>query len=101
MIMKPEKTLYVADKKSWRAWLARHHKSETEIWLVYFRKETGKPRISYNDAVLEALCYGWIDSTVKTIDKERFAQRFCVRKKRAVYRKLTKSEFTILLLKRK
>jgi uncharacterized protein YdeI (YjbR/CyaY-like superfamily) len=58
----PEKTLHVADKKSWRAWLAKHHKSETEIWLIYFRKETGKPRISYNDAVLEALCYGWIDS---------------------------------------
>ena len=74
------KTLYVADGESWRAWLAEHHQSETEIWLIYYRKETGKPRISYNDAVEEALCFGWIDSTVKRIDEERFAQRFSARK---------------------
>lgn len=79
--MKLGATLYVVDRKSWRAWLARSHKSESEIWLIYYRKETGKPRISYNDAVEEALCYGWIDSTVKKIDEERFAQRFSVRKK--------------------
>ncbi|OPZ23408.1 MAG: hypothetical protein BWZ03_00522 [bacterium ADurb.BinA186] len=99
--MKPEKTLYVADKKSWRAWLARHHKSETEIWLVYFRKETGKPRISYNDAVLEALCYGWIDSTVKTIDKERFAQRFCVRKKTSSLSQMNKERIYNLIAQKK
>ena len=74
------KTLYVADRESWRAWLAEHHQSETEIWLIYYRKETGKPRISYNTAVEEALCFGWIDSTVKKIDEERFAQRFSARK---------------------
>ncbi|MFH0888325.1 MAG: YdeI/OmpD-associated family protein [Planctomycetota bacterium] len=74
-------TLYAKDRKSWRAWLAKNHRSKKEIWLVYYRKETGKPRISYNDAVDEALCYGWIDSIVKRVDCERFAQRFSVRRK--------------------
>ena len=66
-------TLYVTERKDWRAWLAKHHKTETEVWLVYYRKETGQPLISYNDAVEEALCFGWVDSIVRTIDKERFA----------------------------
>ena len=75
------KTLYVTKRKEWRAWLARHHKTAKEIWLVYYRKASGKPRIPYNDAVEEALCYGWIDSTNKTIDAERTAQRFTPRRK--------------------
>ena len=73
-------TLYVTTRKDWRAWLAKHHKTAPEIWLVYYRKVSGKPRISYDDAVREALCYGWIDSTVRKIDDERFAQRFSPRK---------------------
>ena len=56
------KTLYITNRDDWRSWLARHHQGETEIWLIYYRKKTGKPRISYNDAVEEALCFGWIDS---------------------------------------
>lgn len=75
------KTLYVTIRKTWRAWLSKNHDKEKEIWLVYYRKETGKPRISYDDAVLEALAFGWIDSTVKKIDGERFAQRFSPRRK--------------------
>lgn len=78
--MKLGKTLYVADRKAWRSWLAKHHDTEKEIWLVYYRKNSRKPRIPYNDAVEEALCYGWIDSTVKSLDKDRFAQRFTPRK---------------------
>lgn len=57
-----------------------NYKSKDEIWLVYAKKHTGKPRISYNDAVEEALCFGWIDSIVKTVDDDHFAQRFSVRK---------------------
>lgn len=72
-------TLYVTTRRAWRAWLAKHHRTAPDVWLVYYRKESGKPRISYDDAVLEALCYGWIDSTVKKIDAERFAQRFSPR----------------------
>ena len=75
------KTLYVANRKGWREWLAKNHAKEKEIWLVYYRRETGQPRIPYNDAVEEALCYGWIDSTQKKLDGERFAQRFSPRNK--------------------
>jgi uncharacterized protein YdeI (YjbR/CyaY-like superfamily) len=74
------KTLYVTNRTAWRAWLAKHHESEPEIWLIFYKKSSGKPRISYDDAVLEALCYGWIDSIVKTVDDESFAQRFSPRK---------------------
>jgi uncharacterized protein YdeI (YjbR/CyaY-like superfamily) len=81
ILMDIGKTLYVTSRREWRAWLARNHDKEKDIWLVYYRKETGKPRISYNDAVEEALCYGWIDSTQKKLDDERFAQRFSVRRK--------------------
>lgn len=74
------KTLYVSHRSDWRAWLKKHHDSEKEIWLIYYKKHSGKPRIAYNDAVEEALCYGWIDSTAKKIDEEKFAQRFTPRK---------------------
>jgi uncharacterized protein YdeI (YjbR/CyaY-like superfamily) len=74
------KTLYVADRKDWRAWLAKNHSKKKEIWLVYYRKSSGKPRITYDDAVEEALAYGWIDGIQKGIDSERFAQRFSPRR---------------------
>ena len=74
------KTLYVADREQWRAWLAEYHDKEQEIWLIYYKKGSGKPRIPYNDAVEEALCYGWIDSIVKGIDDKKYTQRFTPRK---------------------
>ncbi|MDD1744073.1 MAG: YdeI/OmpD-associated family protein [Methanomassiliicoccales archaeon] len=78
------KTLYLIDREDWRSWLAKNHDKEKEIWLIYYRKSSGKPRLSYNDAVEEALCYGWIDSIQKGIDSERFAQRFSPRKAKSV-----------------
>jgi uncharacterized protein YdeI (YjbR/CyaY-like superfamily) len=73
-------TLEVSEREAWRAWLEEHHLTEREIWLVYPRKQTGQPRIPYNDAVEEALCFGWIDSTLKTLDADRLAQRFSPRR---------------------
>jgi uncharacterized protein YdeI (YjbR/CyaY-like superfamily) len=101
MEVKIGKTLYVTDRKSWRSWLAKHYKSEKEIWLIYFRKESGNPRISYNDAVAEALCYGWIDSIIKSIDKERFAQRFSVRKKTSTLSQMNKERIWDLIARKK
>jgi len=91
------KTLYVKDRHEWRKWLEKNHKIETEIWLIYYRKETEKPRISYNDAVEEALCFGWIDSNVKSIDNERFAQRFSVRKKTSQLSEMNKQRIVKLI----
>jgi uncharacterized protein YdeI (YjbR/CyaY-like superfamily) len=99
--MIPKNTLYITNRKDWRAWLAQHHSTETEIWLVYYRKETGKPRISYNDAVEEALCYGWIDSTVKSLDDQRFAQRFSVRKKTSTLSEMNKARIRKLIAEKK
>jgi uncharacterized protein YdeI (YjbR/CyaY-like superfamily) len=78
--MEVGKTLYVTERGQWRAWLEKNHDTENEIWLVFYRKSSGKPRLPYNDAVEEALCFGWIDSTVKSIDEERLAQRFSPRR---------------------
>jgi len=83
--MKITKTLYVPNRKAWRDWLKKHYKTEKEIWLVYYRKQSGEPRIAYNDAVEEALCFGWIDSIVKKLDADRFAQRFSPRKPKSGY----------------
>lgn len=71
--------LYFKTREEWRRWLAAHHDSEREVWLVYYKKHSGKPRIPYDDAVEEALCYGWIDSIVRRIDDERFEQKFTPR----------------------
>ncbi len=79
------KTLYVTDSKVWRAWLEHHYQTEPEIWLVYPKKDTGKPRIEYNDAVEQALCFGWIDSIVKKLDDDHTVQRFSPRKPKAKY----------------
>ncbi|OGK25341.1 hypothetical protein A3C25_06180 [Candidatus Roizmanbacteria bacterium RIFCSPHIGHO2_02_FULL_38_11] len=78
--MKLGKTLYIKNREEWRRWLEKNHKKEPEIWLVYYKKHTKKSSIPYNDAVEEALCFGWIDSTVKGIDGEKYAQRFSPRK---------------------
>lgn len=99
--MKLGKTLHVTTRKEWRSWLARHHNTETEIWLVYYRKQTGKPRISYNDAVEEALRYGWIDSIVRTLDKERFAQRFSVRRSASGLSQMNKERVRALIAQKK
>ena len=81
IFMKLGKTIYVKNRTAWRAWLAKNHRTRQDIWLIYFRKDTGRPRIPYNDAVEEALCYGWIDSIIKRVDSQRFARRFSVRRK--------------------
>src|SRR5215216_3979822 len=95
------KTLHVTDPKKWRAWLRKHYKTEKEIWLVYYKKATGKPRIEYNDAVEQALCFGWIDSIVKSLDKERSVQRFSPRKPKSKYSPANKERLRKLLKQRK
>ena len=88
--MEVSETLYVNNRDDWRSWLESHYKTESEIWLVYYRKESGKSRIPYNEAVEEALCFGWIDSITRTIDQERYAQRFTPRKPASKYSQTNK-----------
>lgn len=90
------KTLYVPTRPEWRAWLAAHHEEEAEIWLVSYRKHTGRPSVPYNDAVEEALCFGWIDSTRKGLDGERYAQRFTPRRAGSSYSQTNKERLARL-----
>ena len=79
------KTFYTSERKLWRKWLAENFQTESEIWFVFPMKESGDKALSYNDAVEEALCFGWIDSTIKHIDPTHRAQRFTPRKKGSPY----------------
>jgi uncharacterized protein YdeI (YjbR/CyaY-like superfamily) len=79
------KTLYVSEREEWRTWLANNYDKEKEIWLVSPHKDTGEPRLLYNDAVEEALCFGWIDSTVKKLDEGHSVQRFSPRRPNSGY----------------
>ena len=74
------KTLQVETLEQWRKWLAGHHKSESKVWLVFHKRHTGRVSIAYEDAVAEALCFGWVDSLIKRLDDARYARKFTPRK---------------------
>ena len=78
--MEVGETLLITTREEWRDWLAQHHDSYREIWLIYYKKTSGKTGISYEEAVEEALCFGWIDGAIKGIDKETYAGRFTPRR---------------------
>jgi uncharacterized protein YdeI (YjbR/CyaY-like superfamily) len=87
------KTLDVASAAEWRAWLEQHHETEPEIWIVYHSKASGEPSISYNEAVDEAICFGWIDSTVKKHGPHSRAQRFTRRRPGSRLSEMNKTRF--------
>lgn len=99
--MEITKTFYAKSRREWRAWLAKHHKTATEIWLIYYTKESGKPRVPYNDAVEEALCYGWIDGQHKGIDKHSWGQRFSPRRRTSSLSELNRERVRRLMAARK
>src|SRR4030095_411622 len=78
-------TLYVTNPKDWRAWLEKNYDKKSEIWLILPRKNSGRPKISYNDSVEQALCFGWIDSIQKQYDQDSSVQRFTPRKTRGKF----------------
>ena len=84
------KTYYAKDRKAWRKWLEKDHAKSPGVWLIYYKKVSGKSRVEYNDAVEEALCFGWIDSTMRPIDGERYMQRFTPRKPKSGWSALNK-----------
>jgi uncharacterized protein YdeI (YjbR/CyaY-like superfamily) len=84
-------------RKAWRAWLAKHHASSSGVWLVYAKKHTGIPSLTYNEAVEEALCFGWIDSLLHPIDDARFKQVFTPRKTKSMWSALNKKRVERLI----
>jgi uncharacterized protein YdeI (YjbR/CyaY-like superfamily) len=74
------KHVLLTSRAEWRRWLAENHDKETSIWLVFFKKQAGKPTLDCDAVVEEALCYGWIDSIIKKIDDDRYARKLTPRK---------------------
>lgn len=90
-------TICPASRQEWRAWLQKNHNSKQPAWLVYSKKQSGRPTISWSEAVDEALCFGWIDSLKKTIDDDTFMQFFCKRKPNSTWSKINKAKVQLLI----
>ncbi|MCW8961949.1 MAG: YdeI/OmpD-associated family protein [Ignavibacteriaceae bacterium] len=82
--------LYIKTSNDWRKWLKKNHNQSNGVWLVFFKKETGKPCLDYEASVEEALCFGWIDSLVKKIDDERYVRKFTPRNDKSIWSELNK-----------
>lgn len=90
-------TFYASNRQEWRDWLQANHATSPGIWLIYYKRGSGKPRVEYADAVEEALCFGWIDSKANTIDDERSMQMFTPRKAKSPWSKLNKTRIEALM----
>ena len=86
-------TFCPASSQEWRQWLEENHRSAESIWLVYYKKKADKPTITWSEAVDQALCFGWIDSTAKPIDEEKYMQFFSKRKPNSVWSKINKKKY--------
>src|ERR1700730_15023429 len=90
-------TFYPKNRKAWRGWLQKNHEKEKEVWIIYYKKHSVKPTISYNDAVEEALCFGWIDSRANKIDEDCYMQVFNPRRRKSNWSKLNKERIEKLV----
>ena len=95
------KTLNAKNKKQWRAWLSKNYKTAKDVWLVFHNKASEKKGIPYDDAVEEALCFGWIDSTVKKLNPDSRVQRFSPRRAKSPYSELNKQRLAKMAAKGK
>jgi uncharacterized protein YdeI (YjbR/CyaY-like superfamily) len=80
MIEPPPNSTHPLNRAAWRAWLETNHTQTEGVWLIYYKKASGKPRVTYEESVEEALCFGWIDSIANKLDEERSMQWFAPRK---------------------
>jgi uncharacterized protein YdeI (YjbR/CyaY-like superfamily) len=89
--------VYARDRAEWRAWLGTNHSTSPGIWLVFDKKSSRNDRLAYADAVEEGLCYGWIDSTVRTLDDARYLQLFTPRKPKSTWSRSNKERVERLM----
>ena len=97
MSEKEIETFYPSNCQEWRQWLQENHQSKQSIWLIYYKKKTNIPSITWSEVVDEALCFGWIDSTAKPIDDEKYMQFITRRKPRSVWSKINKDKVKRLI----
>jgi len=93
----PENSIHPLARAEWRAWLAENHTRTTGVWLVIYKKATGRPRVDYDEAVEEALCFGWIDSKGNKLDDERSLLWFAPRKAKTGWSKPNKERIERML----
>jgi len=86
-----------SDKQDWRKWLELNHNKKEAVWLIFYKKKSSNHNLSWSDAVDEALCFGWIDSTKKTINTEKYIQYFSKRKAKSNWSKINKDKVKILI----
>ncbi len=79
-MVEKESYVYAVDRHAWREWLKENHRSAREIWLVFYKKDSGKASVTYRESVEEAICFGWIDGIKKRVDDESYTHRFSPRK---------------------
>jgi uncharacterized protein YdeI (YjbR/CyaY-like superfamily) len=97
MQKKEIETFCPTSQKDWRQWLENNHNFKQSIWLVYYKKVSKKVTIDWSKAVDEALCFGWIDSKKRPIDKETFMQLFSKRKPNGTWSKVNKEKIQKLI----
>ena len=90
-------TFYPSTQTDWREWLQENHLSKQSVWLIYYKKKSKVPSLSWSEAVDEALCFGWIDSTARPIDDEKYMQFFTKRKPNSVWSKINKDKVEKLI----
>src|SRR2546423_4977163 len=89
-------TLEVRSRRQWRAWLARHHTSSSGIWLVFYKRHTGRQSMPLEDAAREALCFGWTDSLIKRLDDDRYAIKVTPRQSTSKWSNLNRKRWAEL-----
>ncbi len=95
--MKDVEEFCPSDKKDWRDWLELNHGKKDAVWLIFFKKKSPNYNLSWSESVDEALCFGWIDSTKKGIDNEKYRQYFCKRKPKSNWSKINKDKVKTLI----
>jgi uncharacterized protein YdeI (YjbR/CyaY-like superfamily) len=93
--------VYAADRKEWRAWLRKNHKKEKKVDLISYKKHTGKPSLTHKESMEEAICFGWIDTTMRRIDEERYSRSFCRRTDKSRWSNATLSYAKDMIKKKK
>jgi uncharacterized protein YdeI (YjbR/CyaY-like superfamily) len=90
-------TFYPKNRQEWRQWLEKNHADKQSVWVVMYKKQSGKPSILWTEAVDEALCFGWIDSLKKSVDSESSIQFFSKRKPKSGWSKINKDKIIRLI----